>query len=191
LLRLTPHVLAVEAIPELAEALARLLPRATILNIAASSAAGHTTLTIPQGAPGLSSLRDGHFDADRPVKKLTVETRTIDQIVASFGRPVGFIKIDVEGHELEVLKGAEETLATHRPTLLIEAEERHSPGAVGSIMTKLAKLGYAGFFLDRGILRSVASFDLAVHQRFDSADTLALDKGRADFDYVNNFVFIA
>jgi hypothetical protein len=31
-----------------------------------------------------------------------------------------FVKIDVEGHELQVLKGAEETIKKHKPVLLVE-----------------------------------------------------------------------
>jgi FkbM family methyltransferase len=38
---------------------------------------------------------------------------------------VDFVKADVEGAELFVLRGGESTLATHRPTLLLEIEERH------------------------------------------------------------------
>lgn len=41
---------------------------------------------------------------------------------------VGFIKIDVEGHELAVLKGATSLINRCRPVLLVECEERHSPG---------------------------------------------------------------
>ena len=38
----------------------------------------------------------------------------------------GFIKIDVEGHELKVIDGAKETIEKHKPNLLIEIEEQHS-----------------------------------------------------------------
>jgi FkbM family methyltransferase len=38
---------------------------------------------------------------------------------------VGFIKIDVEGHELAVINGATTLLTTQRPLLLIEIEARH------------------------------------------------------------------
>lgn len=36
------------------------------------------------------------------------------------GRPVDFLKVDVEGHEVEVLLGAERTIMTHRPMLFVE-----------------------------------------------------------------------
>ena len=39
---------------------------------------------------------------------------------------IGFIKIDVEGHELEVIKGAKETINKYNLILLVEIEKRHS-----------------------------------------------------------------
>lgn len=46
---------------------------------------------------------------------------TLDNIIASIGSPsVSVIKIDVEGQELEVLRGARRTLATDRPILYLE-----------------------------------------------------------------------
>jgi len=39
-------------------------------------------------------------------------------------RPPGFVKIDVEGSELEVLEGMSETLRTHAPALIVEVHSR-------------------------------------------------------------------
>ena len=36
------------------------------------------------------------------------------------GGPISFIKIDVEGYELEVIKGAEDTIRLHRPVIVVE-----------------------------------------------------------------------
>ena len=49
-----------------------------------------------------------------------VAATTIDQLAGSTGISCGFIKLDVEGHECAVLKGARETLLNHRPVILAE-----------------------------------------------------------------------
>jgi hypothetical protein len=57
-----------------------------------------------------------------------VPTVTLDQALAPVLRAaehVGFINIDVEGHEFAVLKGGEGVIARERPVLLIELEYRH------------------------------------------------------------------
>lgn len=46
-----------------------------------------------------------------------MDTVTIDSLQLP---RVDFIKIDVEGHELEVLWGSRETLKKYHPTLLVE-----------------------------------------------------------------------
>jgi len=51
------------------------------------------------------------------------------------------LKIDVEGHELEVLKGAEQTLRKHRPNLYVEIFEFDGP-----VPTFLRELGYTKVF---------------------------------------------
>jgi FkbM family methyltransferase len=75
-----------------------------------------------------------------------VEIRTLDQYVgASDLSRVDFIKIDVEGFELEVLKGAIETLSKHKPTMILEYDEdRHSPEA-GTMREVLSSIGYQVF----------------------------------------------
>lgn len=51
---------------------------------------------------------------------IEVETMTLDSAVANLPPPA-LLKIDVEGHEKEVLEGAGELLERHRPILLIES----------------------------------------------------------------------
>lgn len=54
-----------------------------------------------------------------------------------------FIKIDVQGFEYQVLRGAQRTLAEHRPVLLIETPEQR-------IIDFLATLGYQLYAYNRG-----------------------------------------
>lgn len=57
------------------------------------------------------------FEADKlEIAEINIKVRTLD----SFQLQPEFIKIDVEGFEYEVLLGAEQTINTHRPILLIE-----------------------------------------------------------------------
>jgi FkbM family methyltransferase len=52
-------------------------------------------------------------------------------------RPPTFIKIDVEGEEIDVLKGARQTLAQHKPVLLIEVHNQENIAAMGGLLTPL------------------------------------------------------
>lgn len=48
-----------------------------------------------------------------------------------------FMKIDVEGGELNVLKGAEKTIKKHRPSMMIEAHELYVPGIKDEVIELL------------------------------------------------------
>ncbi|HVV72868.1 MAG TPA: FkbM family methyltransferase, partial [Verrucomicrobiae bacterium] len=55
------------------------------------------------------------------LKPLTVECATVDQLWAQSGKPaISCVKVDVEGAELMVLKGAERCLSSQRPPVLLE-----------------------------------------------------------------------
>jgi FkbM family methyltransferase len=58
---------------------------------------------------------------------------------------VAAMKIDVEGAELEVLRGAWMTLRRRRPLLSIEIEERHRTGSTRAVPELLHDLGYEGW----------------------------------------------
>lgn len=73
-----------------------------------------------------------------------VPSVTLDELLRN-ERRVDLIKVDVEGLELSVLRGALETLARHSPTVLLEIEARwtarygHTPDDVFELM---AERGY-------------------------------------------------
>ena len=63
-----------------------------------------------------------------------------------FENKIGFIKIDVEGHELEVIQGALNTIKENQPVLLIEIEERHSKRKVFDSIKYIKNIGYNCYF---------------------------------------------
>jgi len=102
----------------------------TIMPVGLSSKAGEATLYIPvlNNLPltGWASLAPGNFpDATGEIKK-PVKIATLDSFQLE---NVSFVKIDVEGHELHVLEGARQTLATHRPRVLIEIKDQNRNAA--------------------------------------------------------------
>jgi hypothetical protein len=112
---------------------------------------------------------------------LQVQTQTLDSLGLL---DVGFLKIDVEGHELSVLRGADKTIASNRPIVLIESEARHARGAPANVIDLMRdRHGYQrAAFVRRWKTVDLEEFDL---QR----DQLRLLPDFADPDYVSNFVF--
>ncbi len=79
---------------------------------------------------------------------LEVPTRPLDELVNGHGqgRPLALIKADLEGFEMEMLKGARETLTTHRPFVVCEFHDLLLQAAGSSsreLLEAFAELGYA------------------------------------------------
>jgi hypothetical protein len=71
---------------------------------------------------------------------IEVETRALDELVeARRLSPPSVIKMDIEGGEVAALRGAEKTLAVHRPTLLIAT---HGPSVHRETLAILHARGY-------------------------------------------------
>lgn len=88
-------------------------PQVTLLRAAAGRTEGEARLAVSRLHPTVSSLAEGFadrmasvpgFDRVRWDEAETVPVTTLDALIAAHGRP-RFVKIDVEGHEAEVLAG--------------------------------------------------------------------------------------
>ena len=122
MVRLAPkgaHV-AFEPIAELADELRQRFPSATVHHAAVSDRSGQATFRLYPPTPAMSSLR-GRPDLDPGRhEEVTVATVTLDEALDGI-RP-DFVKIDVEGAEGLVLRGATETLA-QRPWAWFEHDD--------------------------------------------------------------------
>jgi FkbM family methyltransferase len=110
----------------------------------AQAATGYTTLSICSQDGGGSSVC---LPASTSVlREERVEVRTLDSYSLE---NVGFIKMDVEGNELSVLKGARETIARcGRPKVLFESNGGEDPELFGFFLTDL---GYSKVVPIRGV----------------------------------------
>lgn len=115
--------------------------RIEAIPLALSSRTGEATLYIPTQEHGLmetsSSLEQG-FKAVHS-EALAIRTVTLDDFLAGhpLGRePVTLIKVDVEGHEAEVLAGARRTIARWRPVLFVEVLPLADAAAMTRFLTE-------------------------------------------------------
>lgn len=191
--RRVPRVDAFEANPRLVATLSPVMPSNVFLHsVALSDAAGEATLWIPTGGigtEGRSSLESA-TKSGANWSQQTVVTQRLDDFELG---DIGFLKIDVEGHALAVLKGAAELLSTQRPTLFVEVEEHATrDGQFDNIVAFLADHSYKGSYLlhrqwhpledlDRNAVRQMAN-TVAQHGYLSN---LLLYVRR----YVHNFVF--
>jgi len=160
---LTGHVVAFEPQPELAGYLAQActtlhMPQVTVVPHAVSSRGGLVTLVRPQGQPSPSAaMARASWNRE---DSLQVKACTLDDYFHSHNRrPVRWIKCDVEGHELDVFRGAARVLREDHPVLLFECERRHhSEEPIESVFDWLQQQGYEGHFFSRwrGSLRPLA-----------------------------------
>ena len=94
--------------------------------IAVSDRDREVTLWVPTGEKtrllNSSTIAIDNPSRDASWDAVKVPARRLDSIVDS---EVGFIKIDVEGHEAAVLTGANRLIHKSRPNLVIEIEQRH------------------------------------------------------------------
>lgn len=107
------------------------LDNVTIVNAGLSDAVGEATFHRPDGAwgsfmdggaggDGASITRD--FFKNSTIKTFTIQTQTIDHVVEERGlERLDLIKIDVDGPEVTILRGASRTLATLKPAVMVEA----------------------------------------------------------------------
>ncbi len=121
--RIAPHGhhLAYEPIPALHGRLQERFPQIEVRRAALSDVTGTADFAHVLGAPAYSGLRRR---ADLPtgsgeVQTISVQTERLDDSLPS-GYVPALLKIDVEGAELQVLRGASETLHRHRPCVLFE-----------------------------------------------------------------------
>jgi FkbM family methyltransferase len=146
------------------------LPRHVECRAAAlGDVAGEITLSMPvldgiaqeQWASTAKDYR-AHLSDRVTVERFAVPLLRLDDLGIA---DLTAMKVDAEGAEYEVLRGARETLIRCRPVLTLEIEERHREGSTWAVPAFLDALGYDVLFELRGEWHPVAALDRATMQR--------------------------
>ena len=150
--------------------------QASVSSVALSNETGTSILRIPKTSGGyssqlstLSQVQD--FEDHLPVE---VKTSKLDDLEIE---NVGFIKIDVEGFELQVIEGARETIERDKPVLVIEIEEAHTKKDIGASIELVEAMGYETFVMAEGVLQSFHTVHKGKQQTVSG-------------EYLYNFIFL-
>jgi FkbM family methyltransferase len=182
------NINAFEPIPELYFRLKRMFKKAHIHKLALSDAIGVHNFKIPTiGEDEYKSrgkLNTEYVErGETKCRTIHVRTSTLDSFVNEKNiKDIDFIKIDVEGHELQVIMGGVNTLKALRPVLQIEIEQRHYERDIKEIIEYVNLLGYHCYYLDLP-LRSLKRVGSDPKQ-------LQMEKDFKTNQYIHNFIFI-
>ena len=147
--------------------------------IALSNKSGEEELHVPFSSKGFSNQGAtlNYKKINGNSKSLFVKSRCLDEYEFS---NVGFIKIDVEGHEHKVLEGATKTIKRNMPNLLVEMEEKHNKIPINEQIRSIESLGYKSYVLKQSKLVST-----------DEIDVVRLHRHPENFEeYLFNFIFL-
>ena len=158
--------LAVEPLPHLADALRTNFPSVDVREAAlVETPSGPLQFHHVASNPGYSGIRQRSFDRpDEQVELIEVDTARLDDLVDASCTPK-VIKLDVEGAELGVLRGATRILSNDRPVVIFEhgvGAANHydtTPRAIHELFTSHGyELFLLGTWLESGPALSVAQF---------------------------------
>lgn len=179
--RASKHVFAFEPNPYPLENLKDLVDsNVTILPIALGNNDGPVEIKIPHHRKGWSS--NGASLASKEIndgKILNIQCRKLDSLNIE---NIGLIKIDVEGFEIEVIRGAKDTILKNKPVMIIENEIVHTKDT-NELFTIMNEFGYDKYICNPiGKLEKIGNFSVEENQK-NAIRNL-------DINYIQNFIFI-
>jgi len=112
---------AFEPIPYLFQNLeAKYSSQVSLFPFALSDKEGQSTFQLVKNAPAYSGINKRKYAVEKPdIEEIQVELKELDSLIPNDTK-IDFIKIDVEGGEFDVLKGAKRILSDHQPFIIFE-----------------------------------------------------------------------
>ena len=164
---------------DLKKNLKKIIPNMILYNYALSNRSGNLELKVPIRNQNINREnyeeyyemgkatihKDNAFDN---YEKFKIYAKELDEL--KFDNLISFIKIDVEGHEEQVIQGAKKTISKHKPIMLVEIEERFTKKKVLETINFINKLGYESHYFDNKSLKNT--------------------KNLQNFNSINNYIFL-
>ena len=183
------NIYAFEPIPENYTFLKKMFTKCNIYSFALSDKTINSKFKIPitkkkilhtRGKLNFKIIEDNEIN----YKSINVKCITLDLFVKKENiNRIDFLKIDVEGHELNVLKGAIKSIGKFHPIILIEVEQRVHSFKIKKIFDFIIDQGYSIKFYDlkKFKFKSINNFSTYKNQNYEKIQTT---------DYINNFFCI-
>jgi FkbM family methyltransferase len=191
--RFSSHLYCFEPLPWLAKNLKSKFSgtgNVSVINCALGSKTETAVIHIPVTKEMQYDTRSsllGNFNEQLIEGNQVVETKNVPVAVKRLDdfklENIGFMKVDVEGFEVEVLKGGVETITRNQPNIYIEIEQKHHQDMpITRIFDFILSLGYGGYFRFEQKLLPIKQFNPDLHQAKGSDGV----KGR----YCGDFIFL-
>jgi len=181
------QIFAYEPLPGLYKRLKKVFPEVNMYDVALSDVESKSAFKIPvidkQKILTRSTLNTNFVETGEEKNVIIeVKTDTLDNQVEKFSiNKIALIKIDVEGHEWKVIKGAKKTLQKYKPIIIIEIEQRHHSFPIQQIIEDVLKLNYKCYYFNSSNIQLLPVENAEQLQNMEHFKTLK---------YINNFVFI-
>jgi hypothetical protein len=136
--------------------------------VGVSSSEGFSFMVIDQSNPANHRLNT------KSQEGMKIKTVSLDSHLSSLVDKVEFCKIDVQGHELEVLRGARLLLKTGRCTFMIEFDSSFGFNHLNDIWDLMHQEGYAAFQVEKNGLLS----QFLLQENFEGYEDIVFKKSQ-------------
>lgn len=181
------NIFAFEPSQQLFKRLGRLFPKVNLFSLALSDISTIAEFKIPvingEKVHTRGTLQTSIKEKNEEKTILQkVEVKPLDDLDLKFQK-LDFIKIDVEGNEMQTLRGAKRTIEKFKPILMVEMEQRHHQENLWTLISEIANWGYSVNYLDRKTLQPTILTEEFLNQQ--NPDNVKNYK-----DYINNIIFL-
>lgn len=153
----------------------------TLNNLGLYKKIGSLTAYIPDSIDGHASINNhiSEWKADS-IEEVSIKLTTLDTYFSEKKlKKIDFIKMDIEGAEIEALKGGKQTLSEHYPTLHLEVNSqllKNFKQEPADLLDFLKTIGYKIFYYYDSNPNILNCFEHLIHSNHDINTNMVAEK---------------